>query len=82
MDEKELRKYAGLEKLDETVDDKEIASEMTKVLGLFRIRSQKIQKDRLHLGDDYLDGWLDAERALNTLIAKEYKGVKPFRRQK
>jgi hypothetical protein len=65
----------AIEILDERVDDPEIASEITKLLGLFRIKAKGQKKGRA----EYLLGWEDAERALNDIAAKEYKGVKKFR---
>ena len=84
MDDKRLRELAGLV---EAVEDKEIASEVTKLLGLFRIASQRVAKrggsaanPRAEIEEEYQLGWADAERAFNKIAAKEFKGVKPFRK--
>lgn len=71
MELKELRKLAGL---NEELDEKELASDITKLLGLFRIKA-KLQRG----SEAYLDGWNDAEKAFNKIAAKEFKGVKKFR---
>ena len=84
MDEKRLRELAGLV---EALDEKELASEVTKLLGLFRIASQKIARGRgsaanprAEIEEEYQLGWADAERAFNKIAAKEIKGVKPFKK--
>ena len=79
MELKELRNLAGL---NEELDEKEVASEVTKLLGLMRIESQKAAKKKSS-GErgtiEYKLGWLDAEKFFNQLAVKEIKGVKKFR---
>ncbi len=84
MDEKRLRELAGL---IEVVDDKEFASEVTKLLGLMRIASTRIARGRgsaanprAEIEEAYQEGWADAERAFNKIAVKEFKGVKGFRK--
>jgi adenine-specific DNA methylase len=79
----ELKVLRNLTELKEALEDKELASEVTKLLGLFRIESQRVGKKKVsgQTGTlEYKLGWADAERFFNQLAAKEVKGVKPFRK--
>jgi len=74
---------ASLEKLDEVIDDKEVAAAFTRLLGLFRIESQKVgkKKSSSQIGTiEYKLGWADAEVFFNKLVKKEVAGVKTFRK--
>lgn len=79
----ELKVLRNLTELKEALDDKEVASEVTKLLGLFRIESKRVgtKKASNETGTvEYKLGWADAEKFFNILAAKEVKGVKPFRK--
>jgi len=68
----------ALEVLDERVDDPEIASEITKLLGLFEIQYQKVERERKSREIGTAEGWKQARAELNKLAKREFKGVKVF----